>query len=73
MTLATAGWAASPPMASSSTEIPCLAAYASSASIRSQSTLASRWAWVWCSRRLPAGAGWSRWYLPVSSPYASGK
>ena len=74
MTEETVGWAASPAIATSRIERSRASAYASRASMRSQSAvgqpaarLASR------SAREPLGAAWPRRYLPVSRPYSSGK
>jgi hypothetical protein len=58
-------------MATCSMDSPRSCAYAAKRSIRSKSALSSRC--VWMLSREPSGAGSPRRYLPVSSPYASGK
>jgi hypothetical protein len=69
ITEATGGCAASPPIATSSSDRSRSRANASSASMRSYcSSAISR-----PCRRVPYGAAWPRRYLPVRRPCASGK
>ena len=70
MTLATAGSAARPPIATLSSDTPRASANAWSLPMTCQSACKSRSGW--CSRREPDGAGLSYSYLPVSRPDASG-
>ncbi len=67
----TVGIAASPPMATSSIVTPRSRANCSIASMVSKFACSN--GSVWRASRLPLGAGSPRWYLPVSSPRASGK